>query len=66
LSVIKEEKLALPSILTYPKALFASLEGKGEEGLGKKEVEEIEDIGRKGLWGAYFSSKYKTFLIWGN
>jgi hypothetical protein len=28
-------------------------------------MEEIEDIGRRRLWGAYFSSKYKTVLVLG-
>jgi hypothetical protein len=43
------------------------LEGKGEEGLEKRkeQVKEIDDIGKRGLWGIYFSSKYKTLLIWG-
>jgi len=39
------------------KALFASLEGKRGEGLEKRKeyVEEIDDIGRRGFWGVYFT-----------
>ena len=28
-------------------------------------MKEILDIERRGLWGVYFASKYKTLLIWG-
>jgi len=56
------------NILFWPlfsKALFVSLEGKGGEGLEKKEGVSGRNRGhwKEGLWGVCFSSKYKTLLI---
>ena len=50
-----------------PVALFASSEGKGGEGLEKKEEISGRNRGHweKKFWWAYFSSKYKILLIWG-
>jgi len=43
------------------------LEGNGRKDLEKKEGVSGRNKGywKEGLWGDYFSSKYKTLLIWG-
>ncbi|AES74349.1 hypothetical protein MTR_3g118480 [Medicago truncatula] len=53
--IARECGLQSHQILNFPKALFGSLEGRVLE-KRNEQVEEIEDIGRRGLWRLIFYS----------